>query len=296
MGEIAVRAHGKINWTLDVIGKRPDGYHEVEMLMQSISLWDKVILTECSEGVEITGNNTEMPLNDTNLAMKAARLLISRFNIDKGIHIEIRKYIPIAAGLAGGSTDAAAVLVGLNALWGLGLSDSKLAELGVELGADVPFCIYGGTAEARGIGEKLTHLEPIEGVWLVLVKPPFGVSTAWAYKEFRPDEVLSKPDLKMVYSLLKSGEWEEICRYLGNVLEPVVQGSYPEIINIKNSLLREGAIASMMTGSGPTVYGIFQNKADAMKAAAELNRLFSQVYVVSTHNKGVETEKEEIYD
>ncbi|HHY81789.1 MAG TPA: 4-(cytidine 5'-diphospho)-2-C-methyl-D-erythritol kinase [Clostridiales bacterium] len=288
MGKVVLKAPGKINWTLDVMEKRPDGYHEVEMLMQSISLWDDVVLTECSEGVKVTGNTEEMPLNENNLAAKAARLIINKFGIEKGVHIDINKRIPIAAGLAGGSTNAAAVLVGLNVLWDLKLPVSRLAELGVELGADVPFCIYGGTAEARGIGEKLTHLPPIEGIWLVLVKPPFGISTAWAYRELKIDKVVSHPDIKMAYTVLRSGEWEELSRYLGNVLESVARGSYPEINDIKEALLKAGAKASMMTGSGPTVYGIFQNKADAMKAADEIKKSYSQVHVVSTRTRGVE--------
>jgi len=291
MNKIVLRAPGKINWTLDVTGKRPDGYHEVEMLMQSVGLWDEVILSESCEGIVITGNNTEMPLNDTNLAVKAARLLMNRFNINRGIHIDIKKRIPIAAGLAGGSTNAAAVLIGLNALWNLGLSDEKLSELGLELGADVPFCIYGGTAEARGIGEILTHLEPIEGIWLVLVKPSFGVSTAWAYRELKLDKVTSRPDIKAAYSTLKNGEWEGMGRYMANVLEDVVEGSYPEVREIKNALLREGAAFSMMTGSGPTVYGVFKYKADAIRAAEEFKKLYSQVYIVSTISRGVEIQE-----
>ncbi|NLA83507.1 MAG: 4-(cytidine 5'-diphospho)-2-C-methyl-D-erythritol kinase, partial [Clostridiales bacterium] len=158
MRSIKLRAPGKINLTLDVKYKRPDGYHEVETLMQSISLWDKVVLTECNEGIHIISDSRDMPLNETNLAGKAARLIIDRFSISSGITIEIEKNIPIAAGLAGGSTNAAAVLLGLNALWNLGLSQAGLMELGARLGADVPFCICGGTAEAPGIGEKITQL------------------------------------------------------------------------------------------------------------------------------------------
>lgn len=288
MGRIKLRAPGKINWTLDVTGRRSDGYHEVEMLMQSIGLWDDIVLTECDEGIQVSGNAAEMPLNETNLAAKAARLIMDHFGITTGIHIDIQKHIPIAAGLAGGSSNAAAVLVGLNALWKLGLSPSRLAKLGTVLGADVPFCIYGGTAVARGIGEKITPLPPVEGISLALVKPSFGVSTASVYKSLEVEKIPVHPDWKTVYDLLAAGNLPALRHHMSNVLELVTIHRYPEINDIKACLDKAGASVTMMTGSGPTVFGVFETATDAQQAVKKLKSVYSQVLSVSTWGRGVE--------
>ena len=306
MAEIKLKAPGKINWTLDVIGKRPDGYHLVEMLMQSIDLWDEVVLRdsldksytnqEChynprspmNPEIYIRGNSDKMPLDESNLAVKAARLIISCFEISTELEIEIVKNIPMEAGLAGGSTDAAAVLVGLNELWQLGLSKSDLIELGTKLGADVPFCISGGTAVARGIGEELQPLSPLKGIWLVLVKPPFGMSTVAAYQAFDLKSKKTHPDWKLVYKLLQAGQLDELHQNLVNALESVTKGHHPEIVTIKDYMIQSGASASSMTGSGPTVFGVFSNSADANKAAEKFKLKYEQVYTVSTLDKGVE--------
>lgn len=291
MGRIRLRAPAKINWTLDVKGRRADGYHEVEMLMQSISLWDDIVLTEYDNGIQVFSNSAGMPLDENNLAAKAARLVKDYFGITTGIHIHIQKNIPIAAGLAGGSTDAAAVLVGLNVLWKLGLTRSGLAELGAVLGADVPFCIHGGTAIARGIGEKLTPLPDLEAIPLVLIKPPFGVSTASVYNGLDIEQIPFHPDWKTVYDLLAQGNLRLLRCHMGNVLESVTTNIHPEINEIKARLDETGAAAAMMTGSGPAVFGVFETISDAQQAAEILKRHYSQVFVASSHGRGVEITK-----
>ena len=269
MNTIKLKAPGKINWTLNVTGRRPDGYHEVEMLMQSISLWDELILTECREGIEVAGNARIMPLDESNLAAKAARLIMDRFGVKGGVRIEINKNIPVSAGLAGGSADAAAVLAGLNALWQLGLSDEELAGLGAALGADIPFCIFGGTALARGIGDRLTSLPALEDIPLVLVKPSIGVSTASVYQALKLDEINFRPDWEMVYQLLAAGEFYLLSSYMGNVLEQVTAKLYPQINEIKEALDNAGAAVSMMTGSGSAVFGVFESARQARKRKAK---------------------------
>ena len=288
MSRVKLRAPGKINWTLDVISRRRDGYHEVEMLMQSISLFDDIIITECDEGIKITGNSADMPLDESNLAAKAARLIMDNFGITTGVCIDIKKSIPAQAGLAGGSTKAAAVLVGLNDMWKLGLSIARLAELGTALGADVPFCILGGTAVARGIGEKLTPLPALEGIPLVLVKPSFGVSTKKVYNELVLEKIGLHPDWKKAYDLLAEGNLHLLRYSMGNVLELVTGSLFPEINEIKADLYKAGAAFSMMTGSGSTVFGVFETEADAQQAVNKLKTNYSQVFYVSTHGRGVE--------
>jgi 4-diphosphocytidyl-2-C-methyl-D-erythritol kinase len=287
MRRIRLRAPGKINWTLDVIGKRADGYHEVEMLMQSVGLWDEIVLTHRDQGVEISCDAAGIPLDDNNLAVRAAMLIKKHFDLPQGIHIDIRKSIPAAAGLAGGSSNAAAVLAGLNVMWRLGLSLPELAELGNGLGADVPFCILGGTAVARGIGEKLTPLQPLEGIRLVLVKPSFGVSTASVFGELKLDKH-RHPDWRETYNLLRNRKWDELNRGMGNVLETVTAARHPEIYEIKELLLRSGAAASQMTGSGPAVFGVFKTAVAARRAVRDISPFYSQIFMVSTHGRGVE--------
>ena len=291
MHEIKLRAPGKINWTLDVVGKRLNGYHDVEMLMQSIDLSDEVILTRRASGIVIRSNSGEMPLNDWNIAVRAAKLIKESYAIKEGLDIFIQKNIPIAAGLAGGSTDGAAVIVGLNVLWNLGLSFEQLAALGIKLGADVPFCITGGTAIARGIGEKLTHLTSIDGVWLVLVKPSFGVSTASVYKGLILEDIKQHPDVDKVYNQLAARDYQMAAASMVNVLEQVTIAQYTEIDDIKHALIQEGAVISLMTGSGPTVYGVFRERNDAFKTLRKMREVYPQAYAVQTWSHGIEIVK-----
>jgi len=290
MRQIKLRAPGKINWTLDVKGRREDGYHEVEMLMQSIGLWDDITLTESVEGIRIrlVGGIPGMPLDDNNIAVKAARLIMHHCRITAGLDISIHKKLPLAAGLAGGSTDGAAVLVGLNALWDLGLSREELEALAVKLGADVPFCIRGGTSLARGIGEKLTSLPALEGIPLVLIKLPFNVSTASVYGALTLEGISKRPDWEGVYRGLSEGDFSSLSKDMVNVLEPVTGARYPGIKKVEQDLMEAGAEAAMMTGSGPTVFGVFREQRTAWQASQVMNKLYDQVYLVKTLNRGVE--------
>ena len=289
--KIRLRAPGKINWTLDVTGRRPDGYHEVEMLLQSIGLWDELILTEKGKDVRIVGDLQGIPRNGDNLAVRAAEQIRESCGVDAGVEITIRKRIPAAAGLAGGSSDAAAVLVGLNALWDLNLPEERLRQLGSRLGADVPFCISGGTALARGIGDKLTPLSPLEGIWLVLVKPPFGVSTASVYEAWTMESGTGHPDWKKAYDSLQAADFAGFPRETANALEPVTRAQHPEIREIRQALRKAGAVASSMSGSGPTVFGVFPDYGQAQSASEKLKRhcvQTFQVYLVETLGQGVE--------
>ncbi|HBG76476.1 4-(cytidine 5'-diphospho)-2-C-methyl-D-erythritol kinase [Eubacteriales bacterium mix99] len=291
MRKIRLRAPGKINWTLDVTGRRPDGYHEVEMLLQSIGLWDEIILTERREGIRIVGDLRGVPRNGDNLAAKAAEQIRESCGLDAGVEIAIHKRIPIAAGLAGGSSDAAAVLVGLNVLWDADLPEERLRQLGSRLGADVPFCISGGTAVARGIGDRLTPLSPLEGIWLVLVKPPFGVSTASVYEALSMESRAGHPDWKKAYDSLQAADFAGFPRGTANVLESVTRAQHPEIREIRQALRKAGAVASSMSGSGPAVFGVFPDYGQARRASEKLREHFaktSQVYLVETLGEGVE--------
>ncbi|MCG0275051.1 MAG: 4-(cytidine 5'-diphospho)-2-C-methyl-D-erythritol kinase [Thermosediminibacteraceae bacterium] len=269
MHTIEREAKAKINLTLDVLYKRPDGYHEVEMIMQSISLKDHISISLLpKKDIKIVNSCRALPDGEDNIAFKAAKLMLDEFDLDAGVEIKIHKEIPIAAGLAGGSADAAAVLEGLNELFRLGLSKEDLMVLGERLGADVPFCVMGGTALARGKGEKLTPLPPVPSASLVLVKPPFSVSTKEVYNRLNINSIKKRPKTEAVIRSIEKGDVEGISQGLCNVLEEVTFAKYPELKNIKKLLLKQGALGSLMSGSGPTVYGIFETKKDAEKAAA----------------------------
>lgn len=279
---IIKKAHGKINLTLDVLNRRPDGYHEVEMIMQSIALHDVLEFTSTGPAVTLAAQGGEVPLGEDNLIIKAARLLQQHTGCRQGAAINLQKNIPVAAGLAGGSTDAAATLTGLNELWGLKLNKDELKGLGRRLGADVPFCLLGGTALARGIGEKLTALPPASTLGLILVKPPFGVSTAAVYQNFRPDRVIQRPDHQRMVENLAAGNVPGIGAGVCNVLESVTIGMHPEIGTIKKQLLEAGCCGVLMSGSGPTVFGITFRQADAEKIFLKLNFPGMQVIVSRT--------------
>ncbi len=289
MRQISLRAPGKINWTLDVTGRRPDGYHEVRMLMQSVDLFDEITIVPGGADITLVSDFEGMPLDERNTAWKAAALLMDMARITGGVEIHIKKGIPMAAGMAGGSADAAAVLVGLNELWGLGLTLSELETAGLRIGADVPFCIAGGTALAEGIGEMLTRLEPIEGVWLVLVKPPFGVSTTEVYKAFEMDKNNKYNDTGDIYLKLKARDFKGLAATgLYNALEQVTISMHPEIDAIKQELLSLGAAVSLMTGSGPAVYGVFEDKEAARLAEEHMKKTYTQTYLARTRGRGVE--------
>ena len=264
--------YAKINLGLDVLGLRPDRYHEVAMVMQSISLADTVTFTESSE-LKVTTDLPGLEGGPSNLAYKAAVLMGEVAHREPRVHIHIEKKIFLAAGLAGGSTDAAAVLRGLNRYWGLRLAAGKLERLGAKLGSDVPFCVAGGTALATGRGEILTPLPDLPGLCLVLAKPRMEISTPWAYREFDKQKNVVHPDIEGMVQAVRDGDVQGVLRRCGNVLEPVTAGAHPEIREIRQQMLRNGAEPVMMSGSGPTVFGIVKNKETGDKIAAILQSL-----------------------
>ncbi len=272
MPGLELKAQAKINLSLDVLGKREDGYHELRMIMQTVSLHDIVLLETVPSGIIVECSSRWVPEDRTNTAWKAADLLRCKFGIKSGIKIKIIKRIPVAAGLAGGSSDAAAVLRGVNELFSLGLSLTDLRLLGKQVGADVPYCISGGTMLAEGIGEKLTRLPDFSGVDVVLVKPGVGVSTAWVYGNLRASEIIDRdrPDTNLLSGALRTRDIRTVSENMKNVLEGVTIPKYDIVRFAKDKLLELGAIGSMMSGSGPTAFGIFP---DGKSAAAACDKL-----------------------
>ncbi len=284
MREIKLKAMAKINLGLDVVRKREDGYHEVRMIMQTIRMYDQIMLTEQKEpGIKVKTNVSFLPVNEDNLVYKAAKLLMDEFQVTSGVEIDLRKFIPTAAGMGGGSSDAAAVLVGVNRMFKLGLSKQQLMERSVPIGADVPFCVLRGTALAEGIGEVLTPLPPLPKCFVLIAKPPINVSTKFVYTNLRANELTWHPDIDGQIQALRDGDLEEVCRKMGNVLENVTIPAYPIISTIKEKMLQCGAVNAMMSGSGPTVFGIFSEREQAEKAAELLREeeKIRQVFVTT---------------
>lgn len=286
---VTVKGYAKINLGLDVIGKLENGYHQLRSVMQQIDLYDTIELSRLSEQMEnkdnasqlkiiLTSDSDEVPLDQNNLAYKAAKLLMEHDGIGEGVHIHIIKRIPVAAGLAGGSTDAAAVLLGMNELFGLGHSKDELRELGVKLGADVPFCIMGGSALAEGIGEKLTPIETMPKMYIVIAKPSIGVSTKYVYENLRLEQV-THPDTEQILAAMRRKDLAGMTRLLGNVLESVTIEKYPLIRELKEAMLETGAIGSLMSGSGPTVFGIYDTMEKAAEAEKQMRQKYPQVFV-----------------
>ena len=290
MNSIQIKSRAKINLSIDVLGKREDGYHLVEMIMQTIDLFDKIKIFSLKEDtIIIESNSLDIPLDSTNIVYKAADLIKKQYNIKEGVKIIIEKNIPIAAGMAGGSSNAAAVLVGLNQLWQLKLSENKLKELGLKLGADVPFCIGGQTALAENIGEKLTKIDGLsENIFILVCKPELFVSTKEIYEEIDSKIIEKRPNNKLLIQLLKENKIQQIADNMYNVLEEVTRERYPVIEEIEKIMMENDALGSMMSGSGPTVFGLYINREDAENCKNKLLKKFSQVYIVKSHNKGVE--------
>lgn len=278
--KLMIKAPAKINLTLDVLHKRPDGYHEVEMIMTTVDLADRLELESLNKNeIRIISHNRFVPDDSRNLAYQAARLLKDRYGIKKGVSIQIDKIIPVAAGLAGGSSDAAAALKGLNQLWGLGLSLDELAEIGAEIGSDVSFCVYGGTALATGRGEKIEHLPAPPNCWVVLAKPTIGVSTGEVYKNLKLDR-MKRPDTRAMIEAIKESNYEKMCWNMGNVLESVTLHAHPEVALIKEQMIRFGADAVLMSGSGPTVFGLIRHDSRMHRVYNCLRGFCDQVYAV----------------
>ena len=283
MREIKLKARAKINLGLDVIRKREDGYHEVRMIMQMINLYDKITLRKKTEpGITVTANLSYLPVNEDNLVYRAAKLLMDEFQVDGGLEIELQKYIPVAAGMAGGSTDAAAVMVGVNRIFQLGLNKKQLMERGVKIGADVPFCIMRGTALAEGIGEELTPLPAMPHCSLVIAKPKIHVSTKFVYGNLKVGELTEHPDIDGQVQALRENNLEQLVTRMGNVLETVTIPAYPVIDEIKHTMMKYGAMGAMMSGSGPTVFGIFEKEDKAQEVCRLLKKekAAKQVYLV----------------
>ena len=284
---LELKALAKLNLGLDVLGRRENGYHDVRMVMQTIYLYDNVTLNKTQEaGIQLKTNLSFLPVDDNNIAYKAARMLIEEFDIKEGVEIILDKHIPVAAGMAGGSSNAAAVLVGMNRLFELGLTQQELMERGVKLGADVPYCIMRGTVLAEGIGEVLTPLTPMPKCYVLVAKPGISVSTKTVYEKLDAKEIENHPDIDGLIAGLDEGDLKKIASSMGNVLEHVTITDYPIIEDIKNVMNEGGALGAMMSGSGPTVFGIFDDKKLAKNAGQKIKELelTKQVYVVNVHN------------
>lgn len=288
IGKTTQRAYAKINIGLDVLRRRADGYHEVKMIMQTVDIYDELVLERRKEpGIELRMDNSELPSGGDNLICRAADLLFREKKITEGVNISLTKRIPIAAGMAGGSADAAAALRGLNELFDMGYSLKELQALGVGLGADIPYCLAGGTMLSEGIGEILTPLPAPPAAHLVIAKPDINVSTAFVYGNLHADRLAWHPDIDGMIAALQKGDLDGITGRLGNVLETVTVKAHPVIEQIKELLRKQGAENAMMSGSGPTVFGIFKEKETAARAAeaVERGRLAKQIFVTTFYNR-----------
>lgn len=288
MDRICLKANAKINLGLDVIRKRPDGYHEVRMIMQMLSLHDRVTIEKTDEpGIRLTTNLSFLPNDERNIAWKAAKQMQETFALPGGVSIQIEKRIPVAAGMAGGSTNCAAVLLGMNSLYDLGLDIEALKAIGVKMGADVPYCIMGGTALSEGIGEILTQAPPMPMCHILVAKPPFSVSTKEVYEGLALDQLKEHPDIDGILGSLEADDLCGVTKRLGNVLETVTMTRHPEIGQIKSLMLENGAMGALMSGSGPTVFGIFASRPSAEKAAQVIrdSSLARQIHVTRPWNE-----------
>ncbi len=285
MKTIEKKAYAKVNLALDVLRKRPDGYHDVKMIMQNLSLCDELTFSvdeNTTEGIiSISTNKESVPTDERNLIYKAIKLMYETYGLHNNISVKLIKNIPVEAGMAGGSTDCAAAIKAVNELFDLKLSIKKMQEIGVKLGADVPFCILGKTAVSEGIGEILTEIPGLKECYVLVAKPPISVSTAFVYKNLKADEIKVHPDVDGMAQALKNNDLSEICKRMSNVLETVTACSHPEIIIIENVMKNNGAINSIMSGSGPTVFGIFDSKEQCEKTAKIIRdeKLANEVYV-----------------
>ena len=287
-----IRAYAKVNISLDVVGKREDGYHLLRMIMQNIDLYDEIIVEKQSRDITIECNKNYVPTDSRNLAYKAAVAFKERYNISEGLKIKIFKNIPVSAGLAGGSTDAAAVLKLMNKIFEVNAPKEELMELGLKLGADIPYCIQGGTALCEGVGEIITPLKSFKDKIIVLVKPSFGVSTKEVYKNFDMEKVKKHPETEALIKAMAEDDLRYVAYNMRNLLENVTLKKHKVLISLKEEMNKYGAINSMMSGSGPTVFGLFDKEEDALSAKGELLKKYNQVYVVRSSEKGVEVNGE----
>ena len=292
MDKIQLKALAKINLGLDVLRRREDGYHDVRMIMQTVRIFDRLALVkQDKEGIRVRTNLYYLPANENNLVYKAANLLFEEFDIPGGLSIDLKKYIPVAAGMAGGSSDAAAALVGINRLFKLGLSQKELMDRAVNIGADVPYCVMRGTALAEGIGERLTRITQVPDCFVLIGKPGINVSTKAAYESLQLDKISSHPDIDGMIGDIERGDLLAMTQKMGNVFEPGIIEKYPVFGEIKALMESHGALKAMMSGSGPTVFGIFDNR-EKMEAAAEVlreSRLAKTVFATEVTKAGGNT-------
>lgn len=287
MEKLTLKALAKINLGLDVVCRREDGYHEVRMIMQTIHLYDRLKLEKSKEsGIRIRTNLSFLPVNENNLVYKAGKMMLEEFAIQEGIEVSLEKRIPVAAGLAGGSSDAAAMLYGMNRMFDLGLSRKELMERGVSIGADVPYCLMRGTALAEGIGEELTQLAPMVKCPVLIAKPQISVSTKFVYQNLKLTEQTNHPDIDGLMAAMQKKDLTVIAEKMENLLETVTIPHYPIIEEIKAKMKQSGAVIAMMSGSGPTVFGLFEEEARAKHAYKEMRQsgLAKQVFLTSIYN------------
>lgn len=281
MKEFIIESYGKINIALDVLYKRPDGYHELKTIMQQISLSDKLIFNEISSGIILECKGLKIPLDSTNLVYRTWKLLTDIFGINRGIHVTIEKNIPIAAGLAGGSSNAAATLKALNEIWGLNLSLEELMRIGVKLGADIPFCLLGGTALAEGIGDVLTPLKSFKDVNILIGNPGIGVSTEYAYSKLNLENN-SHIDIAKLVACMDKGDLKCVADNLKNIMESQIIAENPIIQKIKDNMKASGAMGTVMSGSGPTVFGLYEDEESIINAKQHLLEIIDKVYICKT--------------
>lgn len=287
MEKIVLKARAKINLGLDVLGRRADGYHEVQMVMQTIGIYDKLLMEKRPRpGIEIETNVGFLPVNENNLIYKAARLLMEEFQIQEGFYVYLNKFIPVAAGLAGGSSDAAAAMVGVNRLFHLELPMKELIRRGAAIGADVPYCLMRGTVLAQGIGEKLSRLPMMPRCPVVIAKPPVNVSTKTVYEKLDAVGSIKHPDIRAIQRGLEQRDLAAIAKNMGNVLEEVTIPMVPVIAEIKETMRQNGALNSMMSGSGPTVFGLFEQEEQARRCLEVLKKegKAKHVYLTEIYN------------
>jgi len=284
MNEFQINCPAKINLSLDVINRRPDGYHNLEMIMHEINLCDTLTFsiqknTEKTE-IILTSEDKNMPTDESNLIYRAAKLFFEKTGISATARIHVCKKIPMGAGLGGGSTDAAGTLSALNSAFDEPLTLDELSVMAKSLGADVPFFLFGGCMLAEGIGEKLTSVAPLSGAYIVLAKPAIHISTPWVYKNLHLDENTKHPDTKSVIKALNEGNLDLLAKSAGNVLETVTAKEYPEIEEYKSIMMQNGAAYSLMSGSGSSVFGIFADEQSAQKACEEFKKITDCAYMV----------------
>lgn len=277
-----VKAYAKINISLDVVGKREDGYHLLKMIMQTIDLYDLLEISEADTGISISCNKTYVPTDERNIVYKAAKLFMDTYNIKDGISIDIKKNIPVAAGLAGGSTDGAAVLKAMRKFYNINISDKELMKLGVKIGADVPYCIVGGTALCEGIGERITQLKLFNNKILVLVKPKFGVSTKEVYKSFDIQKIFKHPCTEDLIKSIQNDDLAFVSKNMKNLLENVTLRKHIILKNIKEDMIKYGALGAMMSGSGPSVFAFFDDMLTAQRCFEFMKSKFEEVYLTRT--------------